>query len=141
MRILWAVLCQDVFTSDAGDVEGIFNPLSAYVFEGKPDISQTPYAIPNSLIHAVLMCYNDSHLEGEFSVSVGFLPPTGSKIASGGGYFHHLRVEPGSRAIFQFALSPLYYESDGDYEVVFAAYTEGGQLDDFTTLIRISALD
>ena len=139
MRILWAVLCQDVFTSDDGGVEGMFNPLSTYVFEGKPDISQTPYAIPNSLIHAVLMCFNDSNLDGDFSISVGFLPPTGSKIASGGGYFHRLRVEPGGHAIFQLTLAPLYYEVDGDYEVAFAAYTEGGQLDNFSTVLHISA--
>lgn len=141
MRILWAILCQDVIVSNSGSVAGIFNPLPAYIFNGRPDFSQTPYAIPNSQIHAVLMFYNDSDLQDEFSVSVAFLPPTGSKIASGGNYFHHMRVAPGEREIFHLTLAPLYYEIDGDYEVVFNAYYKGGQLNDFTTLIHISATD
>lgn len=141
MRILWAILCHDVIISDSGSVAGIFNPLSAYIFEGRPDISQTPYEIPNSRIHAVLMLFNDSDLQDDFSVSVGFLPPTGSKIASGGNYFHHLLIAPGERKIFHLTLAPLYYEMDGDYEVVFNAYGKGGQLDEFSTLIHISATD
>ena len=141
MRILWAILCQDVIVSESGSVAGIFNPLSAYIFEGRPDISQTPYAIPNSQVHAVLMLYNDSDLQDEFSVSVAFLPPTGSKIASGGNYFHNFQIAPGQREIFHLALAPLYYEIDGDYEVVFNAFYKGGQLNDFTTLIDISAID
>ena len=139
MRILWAALCQDVITSVAGRVVGIYNPLSAYIFEGRPPRSQTPYAIPGSQIHAVLMCYNDSDLQSDFSISAAFLPPTGSQFASGGDYFHGLQIAPGGRDIVHLLLAPLYYEVDGDYQVVFNAYTEEGQLNEFSTLIHISA--
>ena len=141
MRILWAVLCQDVITSDNDHVSGIFNPLTTYNFEGKPARTQTPYAIPGSRIHAVLMCHNDGDLQRDFSISVGFLPPTGSQIASGGEYFHGLQIDPGGLKVFHLSLEPLYYEVDGLYRVMFNAYTGGEQLHDFTTIIYINATD
>lgn len=140
MRILWAMLCQDVVTSPDDHIIGIYNPLSAFIFDGKPDVSQTPYEIPGTQIHAVLMCYNDSEWSGTFSISVAFMPPTGSRMASGGERFHNLEIEPGGREIFHLTL-PLYYEVDGDYTVVFSAYKEGGDFGEFETLLHISGLE
>lgn len=140
MRILWAVLCEHVIVSENGDLAGMYNPLSAYIFRGKPEVRQTPYEIPASHIHVVLMCYNETNLDGEFSISVSFLPPTGSQIASGGAYYHGLRIVPGGREVFHFDVAPLYYEVDGDYEVKVNAYKGGQQLGHFTTLIHISAV-
>lgn len=139
MRILWAVICEHVIVSEDGDLAGMYNPLSAYVFQGKPRVSQTPYEIPDSHIHVVLMCYNQDNIDEEFSISVSFLPPTGSQIASGGAYYHGLRVAPGGRELFQFEVSPLYYEVDGDYEVKVNAFKGGQQLGQFSTLLHISA--